>query len=409
MNTGNWMHIAMIGTRGVPAQYGGFETAVEEVGKRLVARGHRVTVYCRNEGQTLTEYLGMELVNMPALRKRSLETLSHTALSVRHATRPKNRPDAAVVFNAANAPFLARMRRAGIPTAVHMDGIEWKRQKWAGAGAKYYKWAERKAATEGLALIADAQGIADHLRHTYRRHSYVIAYGAPILYPESDLLKQHGLETGGYHLVVARMEPENHVHMIVEGYAQSGSDVPLVVVGGASYGDEYMERVNRLAGDSDTRFVGSVWDQGLLNQLYGNARSYLHGHSVGGTNPSLLRALGCAAPVSAYDVNFNREVTGGNARFFAHVDDVTMAIRADDRDVEAALMRGRAGQDHVSIAYRWDDVTDGYEQMLLEIAGRVRRSTLTLSTRPPFHERHYSDRAEPDTLTYGASPASPLA
>jgi glycosyltransferase involved in cell wall biosynthesis len=384
MNMGNWMHIAMIGTRGVPAQYGGFETAVEEVGKRLVARGHRVTVYCRNEGQTMTEFLGMELVNMPALRKRSLETLSHTALSARHATRPKNRPDAAVVFNAANAPFLARMRKAGIPTAVHMDGIEWKRQKWAGAGAKYYRWAERKAATEGLALIADAQGIADHLRDTYRRHSYVIAYGAPILYPKSDLLKQHGLETGGYHLIVARMEPENHVHMIVEGYAQSGSDVPLVVVGGASYGDEYMERVNQLAGDSDTRFVGSVWDQGLLNQLYGNARSYLHGHSVGGTNPSLLRALGCAAPVSAYDVNFNREVTAGHARFFGTPEEVAAVVRADDADVERALLRGKAGQDHVSVAYRWDDVTDGYEQMLLEIAGRKERATLTLvGTRSP--------------------------
>jgi glycosyltransferase involved in cell wall biosynthesis len=276
------------------------------------------------------------------------------------------------------------MRKAGIPTAVHMDGIEWKRQKWAGAGAKYYRWAERKAATEGLALIADAQGIADHLRDTYRRHSYVIAYGAPILYPKSDLLKQHGLETGGYHLIVARMEPENHVHMIVEGYAQSGSDVPLVVVGGASYGDEYMERVNQLAGDSDTRFVGSVWDQGLLNQLYGNARSYLHGHSVGGTNPSLLRALGCAAPVSAYDVNFNREVTAGHARFFGTPEEVAAVVRADDADVERALLRGKAGQDHVSVAYRWDDVTDGYEQMLLEIAGRKERATLTLvGTRSP--------------------------
>lgn len=378
------MHIAMIGTRGVPAQYGGFETAVEEVGKRLVARGHRVTVYCRNESQTMTEYLGMELVNMSALRKRSLETLSHTALSVRHATRPKNRPDAAVVFNAANAPFLARMRKAVIPTAVHMDGIEWKRQKWAGAGAKYYRWAERKAATEGLALIADAQGIADHLRDTYRRHSYVIAYGAPILYPESDLLKQHGLETGGYHLVVARMEPENHVHVIVEGYAQSGSDVPLVVVGGTPYGDEYIDRVKRFAGQSDTRFIGGVWDQRLLNQLYGNCRSYLHGHSVGGTNPSLLRALGCAAPVSAYDVNFNREVTAGHARFFGTSEEVAGVVRADDADIEGALLRGKAGQEHVSVAYRWDDVTDGYEQMLLEIAGRKEETTLTLvGTRSP--------------------------
>jgi len=373
------MHVAMIGTRGVPAQYGGFETAVEEVGRRLVERGHEVTVYCRNEGQELTEYLGMKLVNLPALRKKSLETLSHTALSVRHAVRRENRPDAAIVFNAANAPFLGVLRRAGIPTAVHMDGIEWKRAKWKGAGARYYKWAEAKAARDGLALIADAQGIADHLWDLYERDAYLIAYGAPILNPGSDLLSQLGLEPGGYHLVVARVEPENHVDVIVDGYRRAGSDIPLVVVGSSPYGDEYMQQVRDAAADSDTRFVGAVWDQDLLNQLYAHCRSYLHGHSVGGTNPSLLRALGCAAPVTAFDVNFNCEVTAGNARFFGLADDVADALRADDADPMDAARRGETGQVHVSMAYRWDDVADGYEQMLCEMLGEP--AVLPLATR----------------------------
>lgn len=362
------MHIAMIGTRGVPAQYGGFETAVEEIGARLAADGHRVTVYCRNRDQTLTEYLGMELVSLPALRKRSLETLSHTGLSVAHAIR--NRPDAAVLFNAGNAPYIPLLKARHIPTAVHVDGLEWKRAKWQGAGARYYRWAEKRAARSGLALIADAQGIADHLRETYAVGSHVIPYGAPILHPGTDRLETLDLSPQRYHLVVARLEPENHVDVIVRGYAGSASEHPLVVVGSAPYGDAHIADIRRAAGGSDTRLIGAVWDQDLLNQLYAHSLSYLHGHSVGGTNPSLLRALGCAAPVTAFDVNFNREVTAGHARFFTDPDSVSTQIRADDADPNGAKERGRLGQEHAAVTYRWDDVAERYLRMLTEIARR---------------------------------------
>ncbi|WP_439937232.1 DUF1972 domain-containing protein [Nocardia sp. N13] len=361
------MHIAMIGTRGVPAAYGGFETAVEEVGRRLVDRGHRVTVYCRNADTSIETHLGMDLVHLPAVKKRSLETLSHTGLSVLHAM--KERPDAAILFNAGNAPFIGWLKAARIPVAVHMDGLEWKRAKWAGLGAKYYKRAERVAARSGLALIADAQGIADYLKAEYGRESHLIAYGAPILDPGSDRLGELDLAPGQYHLVVARMEPENHVEVIVEGYAGSGSELPLVVVGTAPYGDEYMVNVRQAAGDSDARFLGGVWDQDLLNQLYANCRSYLHGHSVGGTNPSLLRAMGCGAPVTAFDVDFNTEVTGGHARFFASAEDVSFAIKQDDLDLMRTGARGIAGRMHVERMYRWDAVADEYENLVRVVSG----------------------------------------
>lgn len=361
------LHVAMIGTRGVPAAYGGFETAVEEVGRRLVERGHRVTVYCRNADTSIKTHLGMELVHLPAVKKRSLETLSHTGLSVLHAM--KERPDAAILFNAGNAPFIGWLKAAGIPSAVHMDGLEWKRAKWAGLGAKYYKRAERVAARSGLALIADAQGIADYLKSEYGRESHLIAYGAPIIDPGADRLGELDLAPGQYHLVVARMEPENHVDVIVEGYAGSGSDLPLVVVGTAPYGDEYMSHVKELAGTADVRFLGGLWDQDLLNQLYANCRSYLHGHSVGGTNPSLLRAMGCAAPITAFDVDFNTEVTSGQARFFSSAEDVSIAIKTDDSDPAGCHDRGVHGQTHVASTYRWDDVTDGYESLIRSVAG----------------------------------------
>lgn len=357
------MRIAMIGTRGVPARYGGFETAVEEIGRRLAARGHQVTVYCRNEDQTLTTFDGMRLVNLPALRRRQLETLSHTGLSVLHAV-VRRRPDVALVFNAANAPLLPLLKVARIPTAVHTDGLEWARAKWAGPGARYYHWAEKASVRLADAVIADAHGIADHVRASYGRESVYLAYGAPLIDPGSDQLPAVGLEPRGYHLVVARFEPENHVREIVAGYVASAATRPLVVVGAAPYADRYTAAVLAEARDDPrVRMLGAIWDQDLLDQLYANALSYLHGHSVGGTNPSLLRAMGAGAPVTAYDVVFNREVTGGHARLFTSPHDIAAALAADEADPGGAAERGAKGRSHAEATYRWDDVADGYERL----------------------------------------------
>ena len=225
------------------------------------------------------------------------------------------------------------------------------------------------------AVIADAVGIADHVRESYGRASYVIPYGAPIIEPGHGRLDELGLAPGGYHLVVARFEPENHVLEIVAGYVSSASTLPLVVVGSAPYSDDYTAAVQAAAeGDARVRLLGGVWDQELLDQLYAGAASYLHGHSVGGTNPSLLRAMGAGAPVTAHDNVFNREVTGGRARFFVDGPEVVAALAADESDLAAAAARGAEGRAHVAACYRWDDVTDGYEQLAKELAaGQARR------------------------------------
>ncbi|HEY5880117.1 MAG TPA: DUF1972 domain-containing protein [Nakamurella sp.] len=367
------LRIALVGTRGVPARYGGFETCVEEVGSRLVQRGHEVVVYCRRLGgdpsEVLTTYRGMSLIHFGAMRKRSLETLSHTALSVKHLVR--HRTDAAVVFNAANAPFLPALRAARIPVATHVDGLEWKRDKWGGVGRGYYLMAERLAVKWSDALIADAVGIQDYYLDKFAKPTDLITYGAPILDRAGDRrLAELGLTSGGYHLVVARFEPENHVDMIVEGYSASNAELPLIVVGSAPYADAYTRRVHSLA-DDRTTFLGGVWDQQLLDELYANAYSYLHGHSVGGTNPSLLRALGASAPTTAFDVNFNREVLGDAGRYFRDAAELTRQIEESERDVTAtvdlgALARARASR------YDWDEVTDRYEDLCLRLAGRDR-------------------------------------
>lgn len=368
------MRIALLGTRGVPAQYGGFETAAEEIGRRLVESGHEVTVYCRNPGQTETEYLGMRLVNLPALRHRATETLSHTALSVAHAV-VRDHPDVAFVFNAANAPLVPPLKAARIPVAIHVDGLEWQRAKWGRRAAAYYRWAESRSAKWGDAVIADAVGIADHMRAAHGVESVFIPYGAPIISPGPERLAEVGVTPRGYHLVVARFEPENHVREIVEGYVASACSQPLVVVGDAPYAAAYRAQVRAAAGDDPrVRFLGSVWDPELLDCLYAHATTYLHGHSVGGTNPSLLRAIGAGAPVVAWDVSFNREVAREAGRYAADPAGFARACEEAEADPAATAARGLAGQEDVSQRYRWDDVAAGYEQLAQDLAQRRNRS-----------------------------------
>jgi len=362
------MRVALVGTRGVPARYGGFETCVEEVGRRLADRGHDVVVYCRTvPGDTAppaAEHLGMRLVHLPAARKRSLETLSHSALSVGHLLR--HRTDAAIVFNAANSPLLPLLRAARIPVATHVDGLEWKRAKWGPTGQRYYRVAESLAVRWSDALIADAQGIASYYRQEFDADTELISYGAPLVTSGGDRLAELDLDPGGYHLVVARFEPENHVDVIVDGYRRSGARLPLIVVGAAPYADAYTAQVHGLA-DDRVRFLGSVWDQELLDQLYANAMTYLHGHSVGGTNPSLLRALGAGAATIAYDVDFNREVLVDSGRYFTTADEVARLLMAAEADPTATARSGRAAR-ILARRYDWDDVAACYEELLQRLA-----------------------------------------
>ncbi|HVE45827.1 MAG TPA: DUF1972 domain-containing protein [Acidimicrobiales bacterium] len=357
------MRIALVGTRGVPARYGGFETAAEEIGRRLVERGHEVVVYCRNADPEQVEYLGMELVHLRSLRLKFSETLTHTAMSLMHL---RSRPvDVAVVFNAANAPLLPIVRRRGIPVAVHVDGLESLRAKWGGIGRAYYKKAEKVAVRWADELIADARGIQEHYALTYGVSSRLIAYGAPLLYDRPDhRLEELGLRSARYHLVVARFEPENCIDVIVDGYQQSEAELPLIVVGSAPYGNRYRQRVeSRAANDERVRLLGPVWDQELLDQLYAHASSYVHGHSVGGTNPSLLRAMGAGAPVIAIDVRFTREVLEDTGVFFRGPSDLAGLISGAEADPKAARERGRRGRERAASAYVWEDVVDDYERM----------------------------------------------
>lgn len=368
------MRIALVGTRGVPARYGGFETCIEEVGRRLAAAGHTVVVYCRTPADDpeppLTEYLGMQLVHLPAARFRSAETLTHTAASVAHLMA--HPVDAAILFNAANSPLLPALRLRRIPVATHVDGLEWKRAKWGPTGKRYYRIAEMLAVRWSDALIADSGGIQDYYRDEFGAPTEFIVYGAPVVEADRpellEKVEEIDLTPGGYHLVVTRFEPENHVAEIVEGYVASDAELPLVVIGASPYADEYTAKVRSL-GDERVHFLGSVWDQDLLDQLYACSLTYQHGHSVGGTNPSLLRAIGAGTATNAFDVPFNREVVGPSGRFWTTPSELSELFESAEADPAATEQRAEQAMERVA-AYDWDEVALGYESLCVRLADR---------------------------------------
>lgn len=379
------MRLAMVGTRGVPARYGGFETAVEEIGWRLAAAGHEVTVYCRgNPAEIPPHYRGMRCVVRPALQRKSLETLSHTLVCGLDALR-RAPFDVVFLFNAANAPLVPLLRRRRTPVAIHVDGLESRRAKWGRVGRGYYRFAEGLSVRWADALVADARAIARYYEDEFGASSHVIAYGAPLLEEvDGEGLELLGVESRRYHLVVARFEPENHVVEIVRGYRNSSARWPLLVVGSAPYAPGYVDEVHRAAaGDERIRFAGAVWDQGLLDRLYHHAGSYVHGHSVGGTNPSLLRAMGAGAPVIALDTVFAHEVCADTGVYFESEIDLAHTLASAEAEPGSHRQRGELGRNRARDLYRWDRVARQYEGLAAALAsGQSHRKAVSGCRRP---------------------------
>jgi glycosyltransferase involved in cell wall biosynthesis len=362
------MKIALIGTRGIPANYGGFETCVEELGKRLVKRGHEVTVYCRESyyKEKFRCFLGMKLVYLPNLKKKSLDTLSHTFLSVLHAVHQPY--DVLMVFNAANSPALLLPRLLGKRIAINTDGLEWKRGKWGPVARTYYKMSEWLSTKLANRIVADSRGIQDYYRETYCAESSYIAYGAQISKSRKpELISSLGLEPGEYFLQITRFEPENNPLLTVQAYKKLKTDKKLVLVGGVPYESEYSRRI---IVDSNEQVIlpGFVYDKELLNELWCNCYAYIHGNEVGGTNPALLQTMGSGCFTIAVDVSFSHDVLqDGGIYYKKDVNDLASQMNwALTNPGELKGFKERAA-DRIIKYYNWDHVTDGYEQLFYEL------------------------------------------
>jgi len=378
------MRLAILGTRGIPAQYGGFETFAEELSTRLVQRGMEVTVYCEAaEGERPATYRGVRLVHIAAPRLGPLTTILFDLRCLWHARKSF---DVVYMLGYGTSAFCFLPRLWGSRVWINMDGIEWARSKWNRLAKLWFKMMEACAMWTPDRVIADAQGILRHLQTRHRRLplASVIPYGAPVpdVAPDPGLLDEWQLTPGAYYLVVCRLEPENSVREIVKGYLQSGSKHPLVVVSNIEPARDYVKELLQLS-DGRIRFIGPVYDKGKLLSLRYHALAYFHGHTVGGTNPSLLEALGCGNLVIAHDNVFNREVAGEAARYFHQEDDLAGTISAvESYPTELVEQIKTMAQERVLKAYGWGAITDAYFILLnseacfseasecLEIAGQ---------------------------------------
>jgi glycosyltransferase involved in cell wall biosynthesis len=365
------VRIAILGTRGVPATYGGFETFAEELGARLVDRGHAVTVYGRRHviPAGMREYRGMRLRVLPTLRHKYLDTVVHTALSVVDVL--PRRFDVVLICNNANAPFAVIPRLTGAKVALNVDGLEWQRGKWGAAGRLYYKACAWLSPKLPITLVSDARVIADWYRERYGRQTVFIPYGSDAaVLPAGETLQRLGLEAGRYILYVSRLEPENNAHIVMDAYVASGIDLPLVVVGDAPYATNYKRSLDaRAAAHPGIRMTGYIFGTGYA-ELQSNAALYVQATEVGGTHPALVEAMGRGACIVANDVPEHREVLGDAGCYYARNDASSLAAvmreLIDDPSHRAEL--GAKAAARAEAAFSWDHVTDEYERLFGRLA-----------------------------------------
>jgi glycosyltransferase involved in cell wall biosynthesis len=354
------LRIAILGTRGVPANYGGFETFAEQLGARLAARGHQVTVYGRSAyvRRDVTSYRGMRIVRLPAPRSKHLETVVHTLFSAFHAL--VRRWDVVYVCNSANAPAATLLWLARKRVVLNVDGLEWQRKKWGAAGRTYYRACARVAAWLPVHVVTDARVIQRYYQETYGRQTDYIAYGTD-LDPVADdgTLGRLGLEPGRYVLYVSRLEPENNAHVVIEAYRSVRSDVPLAIVGDAPYASDYIASLKR-TDDPRVRFLGAIYGHGY-QVLRSHAAAYVQATEVGGTHPALVEAMGFGNAIVANDVPEHRETLGDAGLYYGGSEQLATALQAVlDDPVLAEDLRRRAHQ-RARERYGWDAITDAYE------------------------------------------------
>ncbi len=373
MNRKKALNSALLGTRGIPANYGGFETFAEELSTRLADRGHRITVYGRSHfvDPNLSSYRGVDILPLPSVRTKYLETVTHTSLSVLIALFKPH--DVVLICNAANAFLCWIPKIAGQKVVLNVDGIERRRQKWSPLGKAYYRMSEFLSTILPDRVVTDARSVQEYYFKEYGFRSPFIPYGAPAQKCESrEELKAHGLSPGEYILYVSRFEPENNAHLVIRAYIESKIDDPLVMVGDAPYAQEYIRELKRLAEGENIVFPGAIYGVGY-RELLSHCLCYIHATEVGGTHPALIEAMGAGCLVLVNETVENREVVGeaGFLYPFNEVGSLAQSIRrVSSRPEDYGSYRDQA-QQRVRDLYDWETVVTQYEAMFHELTDRL--------------------------------------
>ncbi len=356
------MRIALIGTRGIPAAYSGFETAVENLAREFTSRGHEVTVYCRpHMTEQRDEHAGARLVHLPTIRNKYLDTLAHTAVSTGHMVT-KERPDVAIYFIAGNAPMVPFARMAGVPSILQIDGMDSERAKWPKAAKKIIRQFEHMSAAAATIAVTDSESVADLYEERFGRRLLAIPYGADLPDPgTTEEIDRLGLTSGEYILFVGRLVPENNAHLLMDAYEKLDTDWPLVIVGDAPYADDYIAGLKARASDR-ILMPGYVFGNGYA-ELVNNCGVMCVPTEVGGTHPVIVEAMAAGAPLVVSDHAPNLEVVGDAAATFsltaapASLAEVITRLMADAtrREQLGAAAAVRAGE-----RFGWDRCAERY-------------------------------------------------
>jgi glycosyltransferase involved in cell wall biosynthesis len=360
------VRIAILGTRGIPARYGGFETFAEELSTRLAARGHQVTVYCRERHPEST-FRGVRLIYLPTWRHKYFDTIVHTFFSTLHLVA--HRSDVALYCNGANAIFTALPRAAGVPTALNVDGLERKRKKWNRVAKAWYAISEWLATFCASVVVTDARSIARYYLERYGKHTEFIPYGAETGKLASEaVLSQLGLEANRYFLYVSRMEPENNALAVREAFEQVAAPVKLALIGDAPYAEEYIQKI-RATRDPRVVMPGAIYGAGY-HELLSNCLAYVHATEVGGTHPALIEAMGRGALVLYLKTPENAEVAEGAGIEFELANLEQKLGEVLGMGSEERSEWGRRAAERVAERYGWGAVTDQYETLLMGLKSR---------------------------------------
>jgi glycosyltransferase involved in cell wall biosynthesis len=369
------MRIAILGTRGIPASYGGFETFAEHLSTRLVARGHEVTVYCRAHyvSPRQLEYQGVRLEVLPTIRHKYFDTVIHTFISALHAA--SRRYDAALICNCANAPFSPILRLTGTPVAINVDGLEHKRKKWGRLGRRYYRLAEYLSTLLPNEMVTDAQVIQDYYLARHKTASTMIAYGSEVeRRPDRAAVRKWRVEPNRYVLYVSRLEPENNAHLVIEAFKRVRTAYRLLIVGDAPYAENYINSLKAQArGDKRIIFTGFVFGQDY-RALQQNAYCYIHATEVGGTHPALLEAMGYGNCVLTLATPENVEVVGDAGIPYVDEFDLAEKLQRVLRDGSLVQAYRNRAQQRIQSHYDWDTVVDQYEQLFARMSGHATRA-----------------------------------
>lgn len=357
------MRIAIIGSRGYPYVYSGYETFIREISERLVKRNINVTVYCHKNlfKEFPLNVNGINLIYLKTIERKILSQFIHSLKSILHACL--SRFDIILIVNSANGPFGIITKIFNIKTAINVDGLEWLRPKWRGFGSKYFYLSSKLSTILYDKIINDSNAMAGFYKKIFKIDSIVIAYGANIHYSKNpELIKNWHLDNNGYYLVVGRLIPDNNSDIIIREFLKSNSKKKLVIVGDVPYKDEYAEKIKSL-NDDRLIFTGYITAQDCLAELFCNCFAYIHGHEFGGTNPTMLQAMASGCAVLTLDTPFTREMclSEKHAVYFTknknHLKQIIENIEKDDSTLKKLRETSRS---RIIENYTWDRITEQY-------------------------------------------------